>query len=72
MRQIQQSELILNPDGSIYHLNLLPEDISDLIILVGDQDRVPVVSHFFDTIEVKNKIVNSEHIQGHTKNAEYL
>ncbi|MGI6478596.1 MAG: nucleoside phosphorylase [Salinivirgaceae bacterium] len=55
MRQIQQSELILNPDGSIYHLNLLPEDISDLIILVGDQDRVPVVSHFFDTIEVKKQ-----------------
>ena len=55
MKQIQQSELILNPDGSIYHLNLLPEDISDLIILVGDQDRVPAVSHFFDTIEVKKQ-----------------
>lgn len=47
------SELILNPDGSIYHLNLLPEDISDHIITVGDPDRVAEVSSFFDTIEVK-------------------
>jgi uridine phosphorylase len=55
MAQIQHSELILNPDGSIYHLNLRPEDIADRIILVGDQDRVPVVSKFFDTIEVEKQ-----------------
>ncbi|HZJ20159.1 MAG TPA: phosphorylase, partial [Pricia sp.] len=47
------SELILNPDGSIYHLNLLPEDIADHIITVGDPDRVAEVSSFFDTVEVK-------------------
>ena len=47
------SELILNPDGSIYHLNLLPEDIADTIITVGDPDRVTEVSSLFDTIEVK-------------------
>nr|WP_297788731.1 nucleoside phosphorylase [uncultured Allomuricauda sp.] len=50
------SELILNPDGSIYHLNLLPEDIATTIITVGDQNRVHEVSKYFDSIEVqKNK-----------------
>lgn len=48
---IKESELILNPDGSIYHLNLLPEQVADTIILVGDPNRVPRVSAYFDTIE---------------------
>lgn len=48
---IQESELILNPDGSVYHLNLLPENISDTIIFVGDQDRVEKITKHFDTIE---------------------
>lgn len=47
------SELILNPDGSIYHLNLRPEDISNTIITVGDPDRVRSVSRHFETIEVE-------------------
>lgn len=46
------AELILNPDGSIYHLNLLPEDIAPTVILVGDPGRVSKVSNFFDTIDV--------------------
>ncbi len=46
------SELILNPDGSIYHLNLLPEDIADDVIVVGDQHRVKRISDLFDTVEV--------------------
>ncbi|UNY98082.1 nucleoside phosphorylase [Zhouia spongiae] len=50
---LASSELILNPDGSIYHLNLLPEDIGETIITVGDPDRVKSVSKYFDTIEVK-------------------
>ncbi len=50
---IGSSELILNADGSIYHLNLLPEDIATTIITVGDPDRVGTVSKHFDTIEVK-------------------
>ena len=50
---IKESELIINPDGSIYHLNLLPTDIADTIITVGDPDRVASVSKHFDTIEVK-------------------
>lgn len=53
--QIEASELILNPDGSIYHLNLLPEDIADTVFLVGDPDRVEEVSRYFDSIEIKKQ-----------------
>jgi len=48
---IQNSELILNPDGSVYHLNLLPEHIANDIIFVGDQNRVEKITQFFDSIE---------------------
>ncbi|MBT8264869.1 MAG: nucleoside phosphorylase, partial [Muriicola sp.] len=51
--QIGASELILNEDNSIYHINLLPQDLADTVILVGDQNRVSRVSKHFDTIEVK-------------------
>lgn len=51
--RLMESELILNPDGSIYHLNLLPEDIAETIILVGDPNRVKLVSRYFDRIEVE-------------------
>lgn len=50
-----ESELILSKDGRIYHLNLLPEEISDTIITVGDPDRVPAVSKYFDSIELKQQ-----------------
>ena len=52
---IKASELILNPDGSVYHLNLKPEHIAPNIIFVGDQDRVEQVSKHFDTIEFKTR-----------------
>ncbi len=55
MNNIPNSELIINPDGSIYHLSIKPEDIADVIILVGDQGRVEVVSGFFDNIIVKKQ-----------------
>ncbi|AIG29843.1 phosphorylase [Flavobacterium psychrophilum] len=48
---IQSSELILNPDGSVYHLNLLPENIAHDIIFVGDQERVSKITQHFDSIE---------------------
>ncbi len=48
---IETSELILNPDGSVYHLNLKPENIANDIIFVGDQDRVEKVTQHFDQIE---------------------
>jgi uridine phosphorylase len=47
------SELILNPNGSIYHLNLLPGQVAQTILLVGDPDRVPKVSRHFDRIECR-------------------
>lgn len=49
--KIQESELILNPDGSVYHLNLKPENIAHTIIFVGDQDRVEKITQHFDSIE---------------------
>lgn len=53
MSQISEADLIINPDGSIYHLNLLPEDVADTIITVGDPDRVGEVTKHFDSIELK-------------------
>ena len=53
MAVIPESELIINKDGSVYHLNLLPEHISDTIITVGDPERVARVSRHFDDIEVQ-------------------
>lgn len=50
---IASSELILNPDGTIYHLHLLPDHISDTIICVGDPERVAMVSAHFDSVEVE-------------------
>lgn len=52
---IKESELILNPDGSVYHLNIRPEHIAHTIITVGDPDRVDNVTKHFDSIELKVK-----------------
>lgn len=46
-----ESELIINPDGTIFHLHLLPEQLADKVILVGDPGRVSLVGSHFDTIE---------------------
>lgn len=51
MAKIPETDLVLNPDGSVYHLNLLPKHISDIIITVGDPGRVYSVSQYFDEIE---------------------
>lgn len=51
MSEIKSSELILNPDGSVYHLNLKPEHIAQDIIFVGDQNRVEKITQFFDNVE---------------------
>lgn len=50
---LSESELILNSDGSVYHLNLLPGEVAETIITVGDPERVSQVSKHFDSIEVK-------------------
>jgi len=49
--KISETDLVLNPDGSVYHLSLLPKNISDTIITVGDPSRVYTVSQYFDEIE---------------------
>lgn len=53
MEPISHTDLILNPDGSIYHLHLLPEDLAGTIILVGDPGRVRQVSSHFDHLETE-------------------
>ncbi len=50
---IQPSELIINPDGTIFHLHLKPEDIADTILMVGDLNRVDMIASFFDKIDCK-------------------
>ena len=52
MKEIPASELIINPDGTIFHLHLLPGQIADKIILVGDPARVDLVASHFDSQEV--------------------
>jgi len=52
---IAPSELVLNGDGSIYHLAIRPEHLADTVILVGDQGRVPKVSRHFDNIEFRQQ-----------------
>jgi uridine phosphorylase len=52
---IKNSELILNRNGSIYHLHLRPENIARTIITVGDPERVDQVSKYFDSIDFKQQ-----------------
>jgi uridine phosphorylase len=66
MAKIGDSDLILNPDGSVYHLNLLPKHISDTVIGVGDPSRVYDVSKYFDEVEFEmNKREFITHVGRH-------
>ncbi len=60
MTYFSPTDLIINPDGSSYHLNLSLDQIPDTLILVGDPERVPMVSHYFD--EVTEKIHKREFV----------
>jgi uridine phosphorylase len=55
MRVIEPSELIINPDGSIFHLHLFPEQLAENVILVGDPGRVQMIAGFFDEIESRTE-----------------
>ena len=56
MTYFSPTDLIINPDGSSYHLNLRPDQIPDTLVVVGDPERVPKVSQFFDEVtEIVNK-----------------
>lgn len=61
MRTIPASELIINEDGSVFHLHLRPEQLADIVILVGDPARVAMVAGFFDSVEcrVQNREFNT-------------
>ena len=63
MAPIAESELILNPDGSVYHLHLKPENIADTIIVVGDPGRVKEISKHFDKIDF---MVQNRELYTHT------
>ena len=50
---IPSSELIINEDGSVFHLHIKPEDLADTVIMMGDPDRVNAISYLFDSIELE-------------------
>lgn len=55
MQRIAESELIINSRGAIYHIDLRPEELAPNIIVVGDPDRVAMISKYFDRLEVKRQ-----------------
>lgn len=54
-KTLEKTALLRNKDGSIYHLNLLPGELAQTIILVGDPDRVKKVSQHFDSVELQKQ-----------------
>lgn len=58
--RIAESELVLNADGSIYHLHVRPEQVADKILIAGDPGRIALISSFFDTIE--HQVENREFV----------
>ena len=67
MRVIPESELIINADGSAFHLHLKPEQLADKVILVGDPDRVSTVASYFDTQECEVSSREFQSITGRYK-----
>ncbi len=65
---IKKSELILNPDGSVYHLNLKPENIAKNIIFVGDLNRVDKVTKHFESIDFTTQKREFKTVSGYYKN----
>jgi len=51
--RIEESELIINPDGSVFHLHLKPGEVAETVLLVGDPGRVEMIASFFDSVQVK-------------------
>ncbi len=61
--KLAEPDLIVNPNGSVYHLYLKPDQLADTILIMGDHGRVPEVSDFFDKIECK---VSNREFVSHT------
>ena len=53
MTYFSETDLIINPDGSSYHLHIRPDQMPQRIIMVGDPDRVPLVSQYFDRVDTQ-------------------
>lgn len=64
---IKDSELILNPDGSVYHLNIKPEHLAPIVITVGDPDRVDQITKHFDSVEFQTQKREFHTQTGHYK-----
>ena len=71
MKHIGPSELILNPDGSVYHINLKPEHVADNIIFVGDPARVDKIARYFDHIEFSTQKREFKTVVGVLKNTRF-
>jgi len=67
MARIADTDLILNADGSVYHLNLLPKHVGDTVLAVGDPSRVYMVSEHFDEVEFE---MNKREFITHVGNTE--
>jgi uridine phosphorylase len=52
---LRPSDLLINEDGSIYHLHLKPEELADTVLIVGDPERTETIAEFFETVEVRKK-----------------
>ena len=65
---IESSELIINQDGSVFHLHLKPEQIANLVLLVGDPNRVNLIAEFFSDIESRTTNREFVSVTGHYKN----
>ena len=70
-KRIPESELVLNPDGSVYHLHLKSEQIADKVVLVGDPGRVQMVASCFDSIEFEIKNREFVSVTGNYKGARF-
>src|SRR5690554_709914 len=55
MADFLPSELVITPKGGVYHLDICPDDLAHKIVVVGDQDRVELVSNFFDEVTHKSQ-----------------
>ena len=53
--RIAESELIINPDGSVFHLHIKPDELADNVILVGDPGRVDMVSEYLEDKEFRHQ-----------------
>lgn len=67
MRKIPESELIINPDGTVFHLHIAPKQLSDKIIMMGDPNRVTMTATMFDAIEHESQSREFKVVTGYYK-----